>query len=103
MADDIPVSNPHNVEAVYSNHFGISATMTDFTIYFLEVGQIPSGVSQSVQHQHVKAVVTLPLLAAAGLQEVLREMQQQASDRMKTVRAQAEAQVAAQAKASGKK
>lgn len=97
MAEDIPVTNPNNVEAVYSNHFGISATMTDFTIYFLEVGQIPSGVRGSEQHQRVKAVVTLPLLAASGLQEVLGQMQTQAAERMKAVRAQAQAEVQAAA------
>jgi hypothetical protein len=73
---DIPITNPQNVGKVYSNFFGVSATMSDFTIFFLEVGQIP-GPNGPIHQQEVKAMVTLPMIAAAGLQEVLQQVIQQ--------------------------
>jgi len=75
---NIPVTNPDNIRAVYSNFFGASATMTDFSLFFLEIGQVP-GTGGSKQHQIVKSIVTLPLEAAVGLQEVLRQMLEQAA------------------------
>ena len=85
---DVPVTNPNNITAVYSNHFGVGATLTDFSIFFLEVGQLPGGLAESKQHQTVKAIVTLPLSAAHGLQVVLGELLKQATA---TAKAQAEA------------
>jgi len=78
-ADDVAVANPHNVSAIYSNSFGMSATLTDFTIYFLEVGQTPSGTG-SVPKNDIKAIITLPLLAAGGLQEALQQILKQAAE-----------------------
>ena len=69
----IPVANPHNVRPVYSNYFGASATEKDFTIFFLEEEQIP-GENGPTHQQTVKAMVTLPLLAASELQDVLGQM-----------------------------
>ena len=43
--------------AVYSNNFGVSATLTDFTIYFLEVGQIPGEKGVAAHKQEMKAIV----------------------------------------------
>jgi hypothetical protein len=91
---DIPITNPNNLVAVYSNNFGVSATMTDFTIYFLEVGQTPAGKSV-VKKQEMKAIVTLPLVAAAGLQEVMQQVLRQASETMKRAQAQAKANAGA--------
>src|ERR1700735_2448981 len=65
---DVPTTNPHDIQAVYSNHFGVSATMTDFTLFFLEVGQTP-GPSGPIQKQEVKSIVTLPMIAATGLMQ----------------------------------
>jgi hypothetical protein len=75
--EDIPVSNPDGISSVYSNNVAVSATMTDFSLYFLEIGQIPG----SAPVQRVKSIVTLPLSAAMGMQEVLRQMLEQ-RDRM---------------------
>jgi hypothetical protein len=86
--EDITVTNPNNLAAVYSNNFGVSATMTDFTIYFLEVGQMP-GDKTVIQKQEVKAVVTLPLMAAVGLQQAMLQVWKQAQDAMKQAQAQA--------------
>jgi hypothetical protein len=92
----IPVTNPDNVRAVYSNHFGMSATATDFSIFFLEVGQIP-GPDGPIQKHEVKAVVTLPMIAAVGLQEVLKQLVAQTEES----HAQAMHLIAAAQKASG--
>ena len=73
---NIPVTNPDSIRAVYSNFFGASATMTDFTLFFLELGQVP-GANGPTQHQTVKAMVTLPMAAAVGLQDVLGQMLEQ--------------------------
>jgi hypothetical protein len=70
----ISISNPKNIEAVYANQVGISATMTDFTIFFLELGQVPGGPTGAVQSQTVKAAVTLPLPVAQGLVEIIQQM-----------------------------
>lgn len=69
---DVPVTNPDNIRAVYSNFFGMSATVTDFTIIFLELGQSPG--STPPQKNEVKAMVTLPMAAAAGLKQVLEQL-----------------------------
>jgi hypothetical protein len=71
--EDVPVTNPSNLNAVYANHMGVSATMTDFTIYFLEVGQIP-GPAGNIPKQEIKAIVTLPIMAATGLSDVLQQV-----------------------------
>ncbi|MGA7829692.1 MAG: hypothetical protein WCA21_01860 [Terracidiphilus sp.] len=72
-SNEVPITNPNSVIAVYSNHFGISATMTDFTIHFLELGQVP-GPNGPIHKQEVKAIVTLPLIAAAGMIQVLQQL-----------------------------
>ena len=72
------VSNPDNIRPVYSNFFGASATMTDFTIYFLELAQIPGAKGATAHEQTVKAMVTLPLSAISPLQELLGQIGQQA-------------------------
>jgi len=74
--EDVPITNPQGLSAVYSNHFGMSATLTDFTIYFIEMGQIP-GPDGPILKQELKAIVTLPIMAAAGLLQVLPQLLQQ--------------------------
>jgi len=100
-SDSVPITNPKNLEAVYSNNFGLSATMTDFTIYFLEIGQVPGAKGATVEKQELKAIVTLPLMAVGGLQQVLQQIQ----DRMKKMMRQAQENAQAQVKANtgGKK
>ncbi len=95
---DVPITNPNNLAAVYSNNFGVSATLTDFTIYFLEAGQIPEGKS-TTKKQELKAVVTLPMAAATGLQQAMQQMLNQATEVMKRAQARAQAKV----NAGGKK
>ncbi len=75
-AQNIPVTNPDNLRPAYSNFFGASATMTDFTLFFLEVGQVP-GPKGPEQQQVVKSIVTLPMGAIEGLQDVLRQLLEQ--------------------------
>lgn len=70
---EVPITNPLNISAVYSNHFGVSATMSDFTIYFLELGQTP-GPKGTIHKQEVKAIVTLPIMAAGGMIQVLQQI-----------------------------
>lgn len=65
---------------MYSNNFGVSATMTDFTIYFLEIGQIPGEKGVAIHKQELKAIVTLPLLAVSGLQQALQQVQERAAE-----------------------
>ena len=72
-AEDVPVTNPRGIESVYSNHFGVSLTMTDFTMFFMEMGQTP-GPTGSVQKQEVKAIVTLPLMSVGGMIQVLQQV-----------------------------
>jgi hypothetical protein len=71
--NEIPVTNPHNLSTVYANHFGASATGTDFTIYFLELSQMP-GPGGSVHKQELKAAITLPMVSIAGLIQVLKQV-----------------------------
>jgi len=82
---DVPITNPQNLSPVYSNHFGVSATMTDFTIHFLEVGQVP-GENGTTQRQEVVALVTLPMLTAVGMIHVLQELLQNQSAQMEEVK-----------------
>jgi hypothetical protein len=87
--DATSITNPKDLVAVYSNNFGVSATMTDFTIYFLEIGQIPGEKGVTTSKQELKAIVTLPLLAASGLQQVLLQVQERAAELMKLAKANA--------------
>lgn len=70
---NMQVSNPHNVSSVYANHFGAGATLTDFSLYFLEVGQLP-GENGAIAKQELKAAVTLPLALAQPLIQVLKQI-----------------------------
>jgi len=54
----------------------MTATMTDFTIHFLEVGSMP-GPNGGIQRNEIKAAVTLPLVALEGLQQVIQQLLQQ--------------------------
>src|ERR1039458_2559127 len=88
------VSNPDNLRPVYSNFFGTSATLTDFTIYFLEMAQIPGSKGSTAQEQTVKAIVTLHLAAISALQDLLGQMAQQ----IEVAKKQAQEAAAASAK-----
>ena len=72
---DVPIDNPQGLKPIYANHFGVSATMTDLTIYFLEVGQMPdSGKVGNAQFQEVRAIVTIPTLLAQGIIQTLQQV-----------------------------
>ena len=95
---DVPVTNPNNVKSVYANFFGVSATMTDFTIIFLELGRSPGAVGDQNQTNEVKAIVTLPMAAVEGLQQVLKQLTAQ----MLAAQTQAAMQLAQKTKDSAK-
>jgi len=80
-ATDIPVVNPRGLSAVYSNNIGISATMLDYTLIFLETGQTP-GENGPVQKSEVKALVTLPIPSAVALIGALQHLLEQSTARM---------------------
>jgi hypothetical protein len=70
---NVHVSNPNNVSAIYANHFGAGGTLTDFSLYFLEVGQLP-GEKGTIAKQELKAAVTLPLALAEPLIQILKQI-----------------------------
>jgi hypothetical protein len=70
---NLPISNPQNISAVYANHIGASGTLTDFTLYFLEISQVPNEKG-SAARQELKAAVTLPFALAEGLAQVLKQI-----------------------------
>ncbi|MGO9326429.1 MAG: hypothetical protein ACLP07_17880 [Terracidiphilus sp.] len=74
-----PVSNSRGVDNVYANNVGISATMLDFTLYFIETGQLP-GEKGPVVHNDLRAAVTLPLPAAMALMEAVGNMLKNANE-----------------------
>ena len=67
-----PASNPRGVSPVYANNLGVSATLTDFTLLFLQTGQWPSP-DGTVPHNELVAAVTLPPLGAMALMEALNQ------------------------------
>src|SRR5690242_5274160 len=69
---DVPITNPLGLKSVYANHVGVSGTMTDLTIYFLEVGQVP-GSGGPDRHQEIKSIVTIPIIMAQGLIQALSQ------------------------------
>jgi hypothetical protein len=73
-AAEVPVTNPHNLATVYANHFGVGATVTDFTLFFMEIGQLP-GAEGPIRKNELKAAVTIPMLAIGGLIEALQQVQ----------------------------
>jgi|ERR1039457_564766 hypothetical protein len=91
---NVQVSNPHNVSSIYANHIGAGGTLTDFSLYFLEVGQLP-GENGAIAKQELKAAVTLPLALAEPLIQILKQI---VEGHKSVVEKAAEA-----AKASGKK
>ena len=80
-ASTIPVTNPRGVSATYANNIGVAATMLDFTIFFIETGQLPSASGPAPQNE-LKAAVTLPIPCALGLIEALNQLVKGAQDRM---------------------
>ena len=72
-AVDAPISNPNGVRATYSNHFGVSATAADLTLYFMEVGQAPTEGGGMSPRQEVKSIVTIPALMANGIVQALHD------------------------------
>jgi hypothetical protein len=73
QASALPIENPDQVRPVYSNSFGAGATMTDFTLFFTLVNQMP-GVNGPVPSHELKAAVTVPLTLAAPLIQVLQQV-----------------------------
>jgi hypothetical protein len=64
-------SNPKGIRPVYANNLGLGATLTDFTLLFLETGQWPS--VDGVQHNEIVAAVTMPPMAAVALLKTLQQ------------------------------
>ncbi len=73
------VTNSRGVTPVYSNNVGVSATMLDFTLYFVETGQMP-GEKGPVPHHDLRAAVTLPMPAAVALMEAVGNMLRNANE-----------------------
>ena len=71
--DVIPVSNPNNLSTSYANHFGASATIADFTMFFLELNQIP-GPNGPIHKQELKAAITLPMVTIPSIIQVLQQI-----------------------------
>lgn len=94
LAQDIAITNPNGLKAVYANHFGVSATMTDLTLHFLEMGQVPSGKGGSASHLEVKAIVTIPMLMGSGLIEALQQALQSQAKGLQTTLKQLQEQAA---------
>jgi hypothetical protein len=78
-AKQLPVTNPDNVATVYANNIGISATMLDFTLYFVETGQLP-GEKGLIPNNKLKSAVTLPLATAMALTQALNSMLKNAKE-----------------------
>lgn len=72
-AASIPVTNSSGLAPVYANNVGISATMFDFTLMFVETGQFPTRESTGPRNE-LKAIVTLPIPSALSLLEALKQM-----------------------------
>lgn len=70
-SSDIQVTNPDGLRPVYANIVGASATLTDVRLFFTEVGANPVGGKGS---EELKALVTIPLVAALHLQDVLKQV-----------------------------
>lgn len=98
-ASSIPITNPRNVVSIYANNIGVSATLLDFTLFFVETGQLP-GENGPIAKNELKAAVTLPMASGPALIQALSQMLQAGAEQMKNhVAAQmAEAEKAAKAK-----
>lgn len=72
-AASIPVTNSSGLAPVYANNVGISATMFDFTLMFVETGQFPTQ-DRTGPRNELKAIVTLPIPSALSLMEALKQM-----------------------------
>lgn len=72
-AAQMPVENPDGLRSVYANSFGVGATMTDFTMYYTQVGQIP-GTKGAQPSQELKAVVTIPISMAPSLLQAVQQV-----------------------------
>jgi hypothetical protein len=76
-----PPINPKGIRPVYANNIGLSATLTDFTLLFIETGQWPGSEGGGNLHNEIVAAVTLPPPAAAGLMQALQQYIQSWSER----------------------
>jgi hypothetical protein len=85
---EIPVTNPRGLSPVYANNLGVSGTMMDFTLFFLETWQIP-GENGPIQKNELKALVTLPIPSALQMIQILRQVVKQSTERMEAATAAA--------------
>lgn len=85
---DIPVTNPHGVQPIYANSIGLAATLMDFTLLFLETGQLPGEKGPTTRNE-LKAAVTLPMPAAGALIQVLNQYLTQNKAQMESAMAAA--------------
>jgi hypothetical protein len=67
------VSNSRGLSAVYANNVGVSATVTDFTLFFIETGQLPSEKGTS-PYNDLRAAVTLPMAMAGAITDAIGMM-----------------------------
>jgi hypothetical protein len=58
------------VRPIYANHLAVGGTVTDFTIYFLELSQMPGGPPK----QEVRVAVTMPIALAEGIAQAMKEV-----------------------------
>jgi hypothetical protein len=72
-AANVPITNPNGISPVYANSVGAAGTLTDFSLFFLETGQIP-GESGPIARNELKSIVTLPMGIARPLIEVLQQI-----------------------------
>jgi hypothetical protein len=87
--NEIPVSNPHNLSTSYANHFGASATMSDFTLFFMEISQIP-GPTGPIHKQELKAAITVPMVSIAGMIQILQQVRDNNSAQLAEIKKQME-------------
>jgi hypothetical protein len=69
----VPVTGGQDIKPVYANFVAASATMTDFRLFFNELGTIIDG-NNPRQTQEAKAIVVLPIAATKALIELLTQV-----------------------------
>jgi hypothetical protein len=99
-AASIPITNPRGIASIYSNNIGVSSTMLDFTLFFVETGQLP-GENGPVPKNELKAAVTLPMPSAGALIQALTQMLETGAEQMKAHMATQMAEAVKAAKVKG--
>ncbi len=83
-SNDLKLTNPDGVRAVYSNEIGISLTSTDIRLMFAEIGPVFGAEANPPAEKVLRANVVIPFQQAASLAQFITSALAHQAEQAKT-------------------